>query len=165
LNDIVRSTFSAFWLLVLILLPFRAPFSAGDIVDFFDRSATDQEVAPAPPTSSTALIADAGSSLLVPPLAGMARQLGQIFSSDASIPPFARGVASRHPHTAQSIHTTPQVQSDVRRRPFDADPRLAAARTAITSLQLFRDQPAPPCIYPPPAGRFKKFLGRRGFCV
>jgi hypothetical protein len=86
----VLSQLSAIWLVVLILLPFTAPFPTCDLADFFGGGATDQEVPLAPPTSATALIAEAVSSLLVPPLARMARQLRQIASSDLNTPHFAQ---------------------------------------------------------------------------
>jgi hypothetical protein len=69
---------SALWLVVLILLPFTAPFPTCDIADFFGRSAANHGLATVPPTSSTTLIANAESSLLVPPLASTARQLRQV---------------------------------------------------------------------------------------
>jgi hypothetical protein len=89
LPDVVISKLSAIWLVVLILLPFTAPFPTCDVADFFGRGATDQGVPLAPPTSSTALIADAMSSLLVPPLARMATQLRRIASSDLNTPHLA----------------------------------------------------------------------------
>src|ERR1700680_3539903 len=82
------SRISAIWLVALILLPFTAPFPTCDIVDFFRRSAPYQGVPLAPPVSSTTLIADAESSLLVPPLASMARQLRQVALSDLDPPHF-----------------------------------------------------------------------------
>jgi hypothetical protein len=86
----VLSELSAIWLVVLILLPFTAPFPTCDVADVFGGGAADQGVPLAPPTSSTALIADAVSSLLVPPLARMAWQVRQIASSDLNTPHFAQ---------------------------------------------------------------------------
>ena len=85
------SKFSALWLVVLILLPFTAPFPTCNIADFLGRSAADHRMAPVQPTSPTTLIADAESSLLVPPLATMASQLRQVASSDLNTPRFAVG--------------------------------------------------------------------------
>jgi hypothetical protein len=85
------SKFSALWLVVLILLPFTAPFPTCDVADCFGRGAADHGVAPAPPLSSTTLIADAESSLLVPPLASRARQLRQAAMSDLNTPRFDAG--------------------------------------------------------------------------
>jgi hypothetical protein len=85
------SKFSALWLVVLILLPFTAPFPTCDVADLFGRSAADHRMAPVPPTSSTTLIADAESSLLVPPQASRARQLRQAALSDLNTRHFAAG--------------------------------------------------------------------------
>jgi hypothetical protein len=84
----VLSKLSALWLIVLILLPFTAPFPTCDIAAFFGRSAADQSLPLAPPTSSAALLADAVSSLLVLPLASMAGQLRQVALSDLNTPYF-----------------------------------------------------------------------------
>src|ERR1700681_287665 len=83
------SRISALWLVALILLSFTAPFPTCDIVDLFSRSAPYQGLPLAPPASSTTLIVDAESSLLVPPLASMARQLRQVALSDLDTPRFA----------------------------------------------------------------------------
>jgi hypothetical protein len=84
----VLSKFSAIWLVVLILLPFTAPFPTCDIAAFFGRSAVDQSVPLAPPTPSTTL-AEGVSSLLVLPLARVAPQLRQVALSDLNTPYFA----------------------------------------------------------------------------
>jgi hypothetical protein len=85
----VFSKFSAIWLVVLILLPFTAPFPTCDIAVFLGRGGAGQGVPLTPPTSSTALIAEAVSSFLVLPLARVAPQLEQAALSDLQTPYFA----------------------------------------------------------------------------
>jgi hypothetical protein len=84
----VLSRFAAIWIVALILLPFTAPFPTCDIADCLGRRAPDQRVPVAPPTSSAALIVDAESSLLVPPVARMARLLKQAALADLNTPQF-----------------------------------------------------------------------------
>jgi hypothetical protein len=85
----VLSKFSAVWLVVLILLPFTAPFPTCDIATFFGQKASDQGVPLGPPTSPAALVADAVSSLLFPPLERMARQVTQVALSNFNTPHIA----------------------------------------------------------------------------
>lgn len=60
------------WLILLVLLPFTAPFPTCGLDDFLGRNASS----PAAPTPSpTASLADAATSLLVLPLTTMANRL------------------------------------------------------------------------------------------
>ena len=86
-NDIVVSKISALWLVLLILLPFTAPFPTCDLADLLGPSATNQGV-PLPPVSPAASLAAPELSLLVPPLQTVAGHMSQVALSGLNTPFF-----------------------------------------------------------------------------
>ena len=71
------SRISAIWLVILILLPFTAPFPTCELADLLGPSATSQGV-PLPPVSPAASLAASELSLLVPPQQTVAGHMTQV---------------------------------------------------------------------------------------
>jgi hypothetical protein len=69
------SKLSALWLILLVLLPFTAPFPTCGFDDFFGHDASGPSAPATPVQSPSASLADGATSLLAPPLTTMANRL------------------------------------------------------------------------------------------
>jgi hypothetical protein len=106
---------SALWLVVLIVLPFSAPFPTCDVSDLFGRAARHQTPAPGP-LNHAAL--DDATTLLVPPVSATAGRLKLTALSGLrtvhSVAPMLMAAAESPTTVSSQLGTVPQFADILR---------------------------------------------------